>query len=116
MILFYLLLDFSLAKNYSARNVENRTEKLNHNDTRSMKYISLNEHNNLHLNPQQDIESMGYMLFELYWGELPWANSTDSNEVYELKKEINYYVQTFTPFSLFSTLIYHSILIFTGIT
>jgi serine/threonine protein kinase len=54
----------------------------------SPNYISINIHNGLTPSRRDDLESIIYIILELYFGKLPWANTIDISSIYNQKNKI----------------------------
>lgn len=77
------LIDFGLCKTFSFDNVERKTE----GRIGSLNYMSRRAHKRMEIQPNDDIESLGYSLFYLLTGSLPWENESDPEKIMERKED-----------------------------
>ena len=74
------LVDFGLSKEYLDRNGEH-IEYLKHkNYVGTIRYMSINCHKGLETSRRDDMYSYIYMLFYLYYGNLPWQGINDNDK------------------------------------
>jgi serine/threonine protein kinase len=78
------LIDFGFCKTQSTQSEPKRTSSL----IGSNNYASLMAHQRVELSRRDDMESLCYVLFSLYYGKLPWANTSNENEIQALKRQI----------------------------
>ena len=76
------LIDFGFCKTLSADKQPRRISSL----IGSNNYASLAAHARFELGRKDDMESVCYILFSLYHGKLPWAHTSNENEIVSLKK------------------------------
>jgi serine/threonine protein kinase len=76
------LIDFGLCKSYSFDNVERKTD----GRIGSLNYMSRNAHKRMEIKPNDDLESLGYSLFHLFTGSLPWEKESDPEKILEIKE------------------------------
>ena len=76
------LIDFGLCTTYSKTREERRTE----GRIGSLNYMSRRAHKRLEIKPGDDLESLGYSLFYLFSGSLPWENESDPDKILERKE------------------------------
>lgn len=77
------LIDFGLCKSYSFDNVERKTD----GRIGSLNYMSRNSHKRMEIKPGDDLESLGYSLFYLFSGSLPWERESDPEKILERKED-----------------------------
>lgn len=80
------LFDFGLSRIYVDRKGAVRPERDNAGFRGTLRYASLNAHENKDLARRDDMISMFYSFFEMLHGRLPW-NSEIKEQVYEAKKK-----------------------------
>lgn len=82
------LIDFTFSKKYINNfNIHMPLKKIN-KLIGSVNYVSLNIHEFTEPSRRDDLESVVYTLIYLYYGKLNWEKITDTNEIYNLKKNI----------------------------
>jgi len=84
------LIDFGLSQNYILNN-EHIKEKEISNIIGSANFVSLNIHKRINPSRRDDIESIIYILFNLYFGKILWDNNVEKvseNFIYNFKKEL----------------------------
>lgn len=81
------LIDFGFSKPYLYNNQHIKI-KQTHNIIGSFNYASIMSHKRFDLSRRDDLESLGYMLLYLFYGNLPWTNKTDENEILKAKIQI----------------------------
>ena len=81
------LIDFGLCKSYLLDN-KHISIKPTHNIIGSVNYASIMAHRCFELSRRDDLESLCYMLFYFYIGNLPWSNDVEHNEIIRKKIEI----------------------------
>ena len=78
------LIDFGLSKTFSFDNVVER--KTTEGRIGSLNYMSRRAHKRMEIQPSDDIESLGYSLFFLFTGSLPWEKESDPEKILERKE------------------------------
>ena len=81
------IIDFGFCKSYLNNGKHIQFGKI-HDIIGSYNYASINSHNLCELSRRDDLESLGYMLFFFYIGELNWNNKTNHTEIVSLKTNI----------------------------
>ena len=84
-----------MVKDLKFKDNENKNKKFYNNKIfGNYRYASINILKNGNPNEWDDIESMFYLLLELYYGELPWANiekNANNNYIKEILKSKEQY-------------------------
>ena len=80
------LIDFGLAHSFLDDKGRHYPLKTNETLVGTQRYMSVNTHHGLTASRRDDLESLGYLMLFLYWGELPWQNQKTLTDVVALKQ------------------------------
>lgn len=84
------LVDFGLSKKYVDSNGEHIEYLKNKSYVGTIRYMSINCHKGLETSRRDDMYSFIYMLFFMYYGNLPWQGITEEDKKKRLKIIANY--------------------------
>lgn len=79
------LVDFGLSKEYLDRNGDHIEYLKHRNYVGTIRYMSINCHKGLETSRRDDMYSYIYMLFYLYYGNLPWQGINDEDKRKKVK-------------------------------
>ncbi|VEL06928.1 unnamed protein product [Protopolystoma xenopodis] len=85
-----VMLDFGLARQYTAANGDMRTPRQVAGFRGTVRYASVNAHLNRELGRHDDLWSLYYMLAEFITGELPWRKIKDKEQVGLMKQSFDH--------------------------
>jgi len=80
------MLDFGLARQFTKGNGEVRPARSSAGFRGTVRYASVNAHNNKEMGRQDDLWSFFYMMVEFAVGHLPWRKMKDKEQVGKMKK------------------------------
>ncbi|UJR23597.1 hypothetical protein I4U23_026586 [Adineta vaga] len=84
------ILDFGLARKYTDYDQHVRPARIEAGFRGTIRYASINAHNNRDLGRHDDLWSFFYMLMEFLLGSLPWSKMKDKETVGRLKETYDY--------------------------
>ena len=83
------LIDFGFCKSYISNKQHIPVKKIT-KIIGSPNYVSIYTHEHCELSRRDDLESLGYILYYLYYGELDWSSILLTNDLYQ---ERNYQIR-----------------------
>lgn len=84
------MLDFGLARQYTKSNGEVRPARSSAGFRGTVRYASINAHDNKEMGRQDDLWSFFYMMAEFANGHLPWRKMKDKEQVGKMKKSYDH--------------------------
>ncbi|CAF1039679.1 unnamed protein product [Rotaria sp. Silwood1] len=84
------ILDFGLARKYTDFDQHVRPARIEAGFRGTIRYASINAHNNRELGRHDDLWSFFYMLIEFLIGSLPWSKIKDKESVGRIKETYDY--------------------------
>ncbi|CAF0748363.1 unnamed protein product [Adineta steineri] len=84
------ILDFGLARKYTDYDQHVRPARIEAGFRGTIRYASVNAHNNRELGRHDDLWSFFYMLIEFLIGSLPWSKIKDKESVGHIKETYDY--------------------------
>ncbi|CAF2856159.1 unnamed protein product [Rotaria sp. Silwood2] len=84
------ILDFGLARKYTDYDQHVRPARIEAGFRGTIRYASINAHNNRELGRHDDLWSFFYMLIEFLIGSLPWSKIKDKESVGHIKEKYDY--------------------------
>lgn len=82
------LIDFGISKRYDYDGKHILESKI-HNLVGTPNFVSLNVHNMIEPSRRDDLESSIYIIINMFFGKLEWADINKSNDIYYLKNKIH---------------------------
>lgn len=95
------LIDFGLARSFLDEKSRHYVLKANETIVGTQRYMSVNTHHGLSPSRRDDLESLGYIMLFLYYGELPWQNQKSLADVAVLKQDLKWTMDMVGEFLLF---------------
>ena len=84
------MLDYGLARQYVTTSGEVRQPRAVAGFRGTVRYASVNAHDNREMGRHDDLWSLFYMLIEFLQGQLPWRKIKDKDQVGQIKRTFNH--------------------------
>ena len=84
------MLDYGLARQYVTAAGEVRQPRAVAGFRGTVRYASVNAHDNREMGRHDDLWSLFYMLIEFLQGQLPWRKIKDKDQVGQIKRQFNH--------------------------
>jgi casein kinase 1 len=95
------LIDFGLARSFLDDKSRHYALKTNETIVGTQRYMSINTHHGISPSRRDDLETLGYIMLFLYYGELPWQNQKSLAEVAAIKQNLQWTMDSVGEFILF---------------